>query len=69
MLEARRGEATQKEIIFGMARGTLMSAHPTFPKPKLKYHEIGALSLLSSEWDEVGHARMKHRHQKAAQAF
>jgi hypothetical protein len=30
-----------------------------------KYHRIEALSLLCSEWEEVGHARIKHRHQKA----
>jgi len=42
-----------------------MSAHPTFPTASGKYHGIGTLSLLCSEWEEVGHARMKHRHQKA----
>ena len=42
-----------------------MSAHPTFPAASRKYHQIGALSLLCSEWEEVGHARMKHRHQRA----
>ena len=41
-----------------------MSAHPTFPTANGKYHGIGTLSLLCSEWEEVGHARMKHRHQK-----
>ena len=30
-----------------------------------EYHRIGAVSLLCSEWEEVGHARIKHRHQKA----
>ena len=29
-----------------------------------KYHRIGTLSLLCSEWEEVGHVRIKHRHQK-----
>ena len=39
-----------------------------FPHRRTReYHGIGALSLLCSEWEEVGHARMKHRHQKAAQ--
>ncbi len=29
-----------------------------------KYHGIGVLSLLCSEWEEVGHTRIEHRHQK-----
>ncbi len=33
-----------------------MSAHPTFPAASRKYHGIKALSLLCSEWEEVGHA-------------
>jgi len=41
-----------------------MSAHPTFPTASRKYHGIGALSLLCSEWEEVGHARIEHRRQK-----
>ena len=38
-----------------------------FPR-KIEYHRIGTLSLLCSEWEEVGHARIKHRHQKAVRA-
>jgi hypothetical protein len=52
-------------LFFYSLNGTLMSAHPTFPTANGKYHGIGTLSLLCSEWEEVGHARMKHRHQKA----
>ena len=46
-----------------------MSAHPTFPTASGKYHGIGTLSLLCSEWEEVGHARIKHRHQKAVRVI
>jgi len=55
-------------FFYGM-NGTLMSAHPTFPTASGKYHGIGTLSLLCSEWEEVGHARMKHRHQKAVRMY
>ena len=39
-----------------------MPAYPTFPKAQgPKYHRVCALSLLCSEWEEVGHTQMKHR--------
>ena len=39
-----------------------MLAYPTFPKPQgSKYHRISALSLLCSEWEEVGHTLIKHQ--------
>ena len=31
-----------------------------------KYHRIRVLSLLCSEWEEVGHTRIKHRQQSTA---
>lgn len=41
-----------------------MSAHPTFPTASGKYHGIGTLSLLCSEWEEVGHVRIEHQQLK-----
>ena len=34
-----------------------------------KYHRIETLSLLCSEWEEVGHVPTKHRHQKTVSFF
>ena len=34
-----------------------------------EYHRMLVLSLLCSEWEEVGHTRIKHRHQKAVELF
>lgn len=45
------------------AYGTFVSAYPTFPR-KPEYHRTLALSLLCSEREEVGHARIKHRRKK-----
>jgi hypothetical protein len=43
-----------ESAFFTSRNGTLMSAHPTFPTANRKYHQIGALSLLSSEWMRWG---------------
>jgi len=40
-----------------------MPAKPTFP-PK-EYHQRSALSLLCSEWEEVGHEELNHRQTRA----
>ena len=32
------------------------------PTHKVQYHRINTLSLLCSEWDEVVHVLIKHRH-------
>ena len=40
-----------------------VQAYPTFPGPRgSEYHRVRALSRLCSEWEEVEHARIKHRH-------
>ena len=47
---------TKKHHAYGMP------AYPTFPRTQgPKYHRVCALSLLCSEWEEVGHTQIKHR--------
>lgn len=41
-----------------------MPAYPTFPIPEDEYHQARALSLLYSEWEEVGHTHVKHQQMK-----
>ena len=41
-----------------------MCWHNLLSPPEGKYHQLRMLSLLSSEWDEVGHMRIKHQHIK-----
>ena len=44
-------------------------ANPTFPEPQgSKYHRGFMLSLLCSEWEEVGHIKLNHREVAAHKA-